>query len=226
MTDQPIVSETAAEDAVRILLVDDHPMMRRGLRDLLAMEDDMNPVGEAAGGLEAIRMAVELEPDLILLDLNMPGMDGLETLRQMRDQQIDARIIMFTVSDDQSDVLEALRHGADGYLLKDMDPDALVEHVRLAARGKLALSPELTMVLAEAIRERPKTQSQVQAANLTKREKDVLKLITKGLSNKMIARRLDIAEGTVKVHVKRLLSKLGMRSRTEAAVWVVENNIA
>lgn len=226
MIDHPTAIDTPAEDAVRILLVDDHPMMRRGLRDLLAMEDDMDPVGEAASGQEAIRMAAELEPDLILLDLNMPGMDGLETLRQMRDQQVDARIIMFTVSDDHSDVLEALRHGADGYLLKDMDPDALVEHLRLAARGKLALSPELTMVLAEALRERPKTQSQVQAANLTKREKDVLKLITKGLSNKMIARRLDIAEGTVKVHVKRLLNKLGMRSRTEAAVWVVENNIA
>lgn len=226
MIEHDSAGNSQAEDPVKILLVDDHPMMRRGLRDLLAMEDDMQPVGEAGSGPDAIRMALELEPDLILLDLNMPGMDGLETLRQLRDLQVDARIIMFTVSDDHSDVLEALRHGADGYLLKDMDPDALVEHVRLAARGKLALSPELTMVLAEALRERPKTQSQVQAANLTKREKDVLKLITKGLSNKMIARRLDIAEGTVKVHVKRLLNKLGMRSRTEAAVWVVENNIA
>lgn len=226
MIDHAHIAETTAEDPIKILLVDDHPMMRRGLRDLLAMEDDMNPLGEAANGPDAIRMALEIEPDLILLDLNMPGMDGLETLRQMRDQQVDARIIMFTVSDDQSDVLEALRYGADGYLLKDMDPDELVAQVRLAALGKLALSPELTMVLAEALRERPKTQSQVQASHLTKREKDVLKLITKGLSNKMIARKLDIAEGTVKVHVKSLLNKLGMRSRTEAAVWVVENNIA
>ena len=225
MIDNSIADDAEAQDPVRILLVDDHPMMRRGLRDLLAMEDDMDPVGEAGNGPDAIRLALELEPDLILLDLNMPGMDGLETLRGMRDREVDARIIMFTVSDDQTDVLQALRQGADGYLLKDMDADDLVEHVRLAARGKLALSPELTMVLAEAIRERPKTPSQVQAANLTKREKDVLKLISKGLSNKMIARRLDIAEGTVKVHVKRLLNKLGMRSRTEAAVWVVENNI-
>lgn len=225
MIDNSITDDAAAQDSVRILLVDDHPMMRRGLRDLLAMEDDMDPVGEAGNGPDAIRLALELEPDLILLDLNMPCMDGLETLRGMRDREVDARIIMFTVSDDQTDVLQALRQGADGYLLKDMDADDLVEQVRLAARGKLALSPELTMVLAEAIRERPKTPSQVQAANLTKREKDVLKLITKGLSNKMIARRLDIAEGTVKVHVKRLLNKLGMRSRTEAAVWVVENNI-
>lgn len=213
------------QDITRILLVDDHPMMRRGLRDLLAMEDDLDPVGEAGSGPEALRLAQELQPDLILLDLNMPGMDGLETLKRLRDAEVDARIIMFTVSDDQSHVLEALRNGADGYLLKDMDAEQLVAHVRLAARGKLALSPELTMVLAEAIRERPKTSSQVQASSLTKREKDVLRWIAKGQSNKMIARKLDITEGTVKVHVKRLLNKLGMRSRTEAAVWVVENQL-
>lgn len=213
------------QDITRILLVDDHPMMRRGLRDLLAMEDDLHPVGEAGSGQEALRVAQELEPDLILLDLNMPGMDGLETLKRLRDAEVDARIIMFTVSDDQSHVLEALRNGADGYLLKDMDAEQLVAQVRLAARGKLALSPELTMVLAEAIRERPKTSSQVQASSLTKREKDVLRWIAKGQSNKMIARKLDITEGTVKVHVKRLLNKLGMRSRTEAAVWVVENQL-
>lgn len=212
-------------DITRILLVDDHPMMRRGLRDLLELEADLEPVGEAGSGPDAIRLAGELEPDLILLDLNMPGMDGLETLKRLRDEEVDARIIMFTVSDDQSHVLEALRNGADGYLLKDMDAEQLVAQIRLAAQGKLALSPELTMVLAEAIRERPKTSTQVQASSLTKREKDVLRWIAKGQSNKMIARKLDITEGTVKVHVKRLLNKLGMRSRTEAAVWVVENQL-
>lgn len=114
------------QDITRILLVDDHPMMRRGLRDLLAMEDDLDPVGEAGSGPEALRLAQELQPDLILLDLNMPGMDGLETLKRLRDAEVDARIIMFTVSDDQSHVLEALRNGADGYLLKDMDAEQLV----------------------------------------------------------------------------------------------------
>lgn len=216
------MSET---EITRILLVDDHPMMRRGLRDLLELEDDLQPVGEAGSGEQALELADTLEPDLILMDLNMPGMDGLETLRCLRDRGVDARIIMFTVSDDQGHVLEALRNGADGYLLKDMDAEQLVEHIRLAAHGKLALSPELTMVLAQAIRERPKQSAQQQAAALTKREKDVLKLIAKGQSNKMIARKLDISEGTVKVHVKRLLHKLGMRSRTEAAVWVVEHNL-
>ncbi len=209
--------------STRILLVDDHPMMRRGLRDLLDLEDDLETVGEAGNGEDAIRLAAELEPDLILLDLNMPGMDGLETARRLRDAEVDAFIVMFTVSDEQSHVLEALRNGADGYLLKDMDADQLVEQIRAAATGKMALDPELTQVLAEAIRVRPKPSGQVQFASLTKREKEVLRLIAKGQSNKMIARKLGITEGTVKVHVKNLLHKLGLRSRVEAAVWILEN---
>ena len=114
----------------RILLVDDHPMMRRGLRDLLELEDDLEMVGEAGNGEDAIRLAQEIEPDLILMDLNMPGIDGLETTRRMRDADIDARIIMFTVSDEQSHVLEALRNGADGYLLKDGDPREILTRLR------------------------------------------------------------------------------------------------
>ena len=207
----------------RILLVDDHPMMRRGLRDLLDLEDDLETVGEAGNGEDAIRLAQEVEPDLILMDLNRPGIDGLETTRRMRDADIDARIIMFTVSDEQGHVLEALRNGADGYLLKDMDAEQLIEQIRIAATGRMALSPELTQVLAEAIRVRPKPSGQVQFSSLTKREKEVLRQIAKGQSNKMIARKLGITEGTVKVHVKNLLHKLGLRSRVEAAVWVLEN---
>ncbi|TDL96424.1 two-component system response regulator NarL [Stutzerimonas stutzeri ATCC 17588 = LMG 11199] len=207
----------------RILLVDDHPMMRRGLRDLLDLEDDLETVGEAGNGEDAIRLAQEVEPDLILMDLNMPGIDGLETTRRMREADVDARIIMFTVSDEQGHVLEALRNGADGYLLKDMDAEELIEQIRIAATGRMALSPELTQVLAEAIRVRPKPTGQVQFSSLTKREKEVLRQIAKGQSNKMIARKLGITEGTVKVHVKNLLHKLGLRSRVEAAVWVLEN---
>ncbi len=207
----------------RILLVDDHPMMRRGVRDLLELEDDLEVVAEAGNGEDAIKLAQQTEPDLILMDLNMPGIDGLETTRRMRDVHIDARIVMFTVSDEQSHVLEALRNGADGYLLKDMDAEQLIEQIRIAATGRMTLSPELTQVLAEAIRVRPKPTGQVQFSSLTKREKEVLRLIAKGQSNKMIARKLGITEGTVKVHVKNLLHKLGLRSRVEAAVWVLEN---
>ena len=207
----------------RILLVDDHPMMRRGLRDLLELENDLEVVAEAGNGEDAIALAQQTEPDLILMDLDMPGIDGLETTRRMRDVDIDARIVMFTVSDEQGHVLEALRNGADGYLLKDMDAEQLIEQIRLAATGRMALSPELTQVLAEAIRVRPKPTGQVPFSSLTKREKEVLRQIAKGQSNKMIARKLGITEGTVKVHVKNLLHKLGLRSRVEAAVWVLEH---
>ncbi|MEL7559857.1 two-component system response regulator NarL [Stutzerimonas chloritidismutans] len=198
-------------------------MMRRGLRDLLELENDLEVVGEAGNGEDAIALAQQTEPDLILMDLNMPGIDGLETTRRMRDVDIDARIVMFTVSDEQGHVLEALRNGADGYLLKDMDAEQLIEQIRLAATGRMALSPELTQVLAEAIRVRPKPTGQVSFSSLTKREKEVLRLIAKGQSNKMIARKLGITEGTVKVHVKNLLHKLGLRSRVEAAVWILEH---
>lgn len=210
--------------STRIMLVDDHPMLRRGLSDLLFMEDDLLPVAQAGSGQEALTLAQENTLDLILLDLNMPGMDGIETIQALRDAGVEARIIIFSVSDDHQDVLEALRAGADGYLLKDMEPEELIEKIRLAAQGQLALSSELTQVLTQAIRGRAESKKSA-PATLTKREKDVLKLIAKGQSNKMIARSLDIAEGTVKVHVKRLLNKLGMRSRTEAAVWVVEHEL-
>lgn len=214
------------EDKTRILLVDDHPMMRGGMRALLAMEDDLLPAAEAGTGAEAVRLATEMDLDLILLDMNMPGMDGLETIRQLRAAGVEARIVIFSVSDDHANVLAALREGADGYLLKDMEPEELICQIRLAASGKLALSPELTQVLAEAIRERPRAGHGSQPSCLTKREKDVLRLIAKGHSNKLIARKLDITEGTVKVHVKNLLHKLGLRSRVEAAVWALEHEQA
>lgn len=210
------------DDRARILLVDDHPMMRKGVVQLLEFEDDLEVVGEAGSGEEALRLAAELEPDMILLDLNMKGMTGLDTLRAMRENGEDARIVVFTVSDDRNDVINVLRAGADGYLLKDMEPERLLEHIRQAATGQLTISPQLTQVLAQALRgdDRPKGIEE-----LTDRERQILRQLSNGYSNKMIARKLDITEGTVKVHVKRVLHKLGMRSRVEAAVWAVENHL-
>ncbi|MFR0691569.1 two-component system response regulator NarL [Enterobacterales bacterium AE_CKDN230030158-1A_HGKHYDSX7] len=210
------------DDRARILLVDDHPMMRKGVVQLLEFEDDLEVVGEAGSGEEALRMAAELEPDMILLDLNMKGMTGLDTLRALRENGEDARIVVFTVSDDRNDVINVLRAGADGYLLKDMEPERLLEHIRQAATGQLTISPQLTQVLAHALRgdDRPKGIEE-----LTDRERQILRQLSHGYSNKMIARKLDITEGTVKVHVKRVLHKLGMRSRVEAAVWAVENHL-
>ncbi len=207
-----------------VLVVDDHPMMRKGIMDLLELEDDINPIGEASNGKDALAQALSLEPDLILLDLNMPGMNGIETIKAMRSAGVDARILIFTVSDDHRNVVDALKEGADGYLLKDMEPEDLVENIKKTIEGKTAISPELTEALATAIRSRETTEK-ISTHALTDREKQVLKLVANGLSNKMIARKLDIAEGTVKVHVKRVLNKLGMRSRVEAAVLVAEGKI-
>lgn len=207
-------------EAASIMLVDDHPLLRKGLTQLIAMEDDMTVVAEASNGPDAILLAAEHDPDLIVLDLNMQGMDGIETLKRLRDTGVTSRIIMLTVSDADDDVVAAITNGADGYLLKDMEPELLLEQIHRAVTGKMVLSEAITEILATALRQ-PTQSSTSQLSNLTNREHEILSLIAKGMSNKVIARELDISDGTVKVHVKHLLKKLGLRSRVEAAVWMV-----
>lgn len=203
-----------------IMLVDDHPLLRKGLKQLLAFEDDLDVIAEASNGADALLIAEEQDPDLIILDLHMQGMDGLETLTKLRDAGVTSRIVMLTVSDSDEDVLAAISQGADGYLLKDTEPDQLLEQIKLALSGKMVLSEAVTQVLAAAIR-RPAVRPASELDSLTGREVEILQCIAKGMSNKVIARELDISDGTVKVHVKHLLKKLGLRSRVEAAVWMV-----
>ncbi|MDV6316341.1 two-component system response regulator NarL [Idiomarina sp. HP20-50] len=207
-------------EAASIMLVDDHPLLRKGLKQLIAMEDDMTVVAEASNGPDALLLAVEHDPDLIVLDLNMHGMDGIETLKRLRDSGVTSRIIMLTVSDADDDVVAAITNGADGYLLKDMEPELLLEQIHRAVTGKMVLSEAITEILATALRQ-PTQSATSQLSTLTNREHEILSLIAKGMSNKVIARELDISDGTVKVHVKHLLKKLGLRSRVEAAVWMV-----
>ncbi len=207
-------------EAASIMLVDDHPLLRKGLKQLIAMEDDMTVVAEASSGADALKLAEEHDPDLIVLDLNMQGMDGIETLKKLRDNGVTSRIIMLTVSDADDDVVAAITNGADGYLLKDMEPELLLEQIHRAVTGKMVLSEAITEILATALRQPTKSPSS-QLSSLTNREYEILSLIAKGMSNKVIARELDISDGTVKVHVKHLLKKLGLRSRVEAAVWMV-----
>jgi two-component system, NarL family, nitrate/nitrite response regulator NarL len=209
-----------SEHASSILLVDDHPLLRKGLTQLIELEDDLEVIGEASDGKTAIAMAQEFEPDVIVLDLNMQGMDGLETLHAMRAANISSRIIMLTVSDNDEDVVRAMTYGADGYLLKDMDPDDIIQRIREAANGKVVISEKLTHVLVGALRKGDDSRAK-QLASLTSREHEILRFIAKGLSNKLIARELDITDGTVKVHVKHILRKLNLKSRVEAAVWVI-----
>lgn len=202
-----------------LLLVDDHPMMRRGIRQLIELESDLVVVGEANNGEEATELVKHLNPDLVLLDNNMPQLNGVETLKRLRDLGYAGKILLFTVSDAENDVRDAMRFGADGYLLKDMEPEHLIIRLREALQGNLVVSPALTTVLAQALRS-PQGASSL---DLTERERQVLKMIAGGLSNKMVGNKLGITEGTVKVHVKNLLHKLGLRSRVEAAVWAMEN---
>jgi two-component system, NarL family, nitrate/nitrite response regulator NarL len=207
-------------NAASVMLVDDHPLLRKGLQQLIDLTDDLEVIAQASNGPDAIRLGTELDPDLILLDLNMQGMDGLETLSKLRDAGVTSRIVMLTVSDADEDVIEAITRGADGYLLKDMEPEQLLEQIERSLQGKMVMSEAVTQALASAIR-KPQQSASSKMESLTAREAEILKLISQGLSNKLIARELDISDGTVKVHVKHMLKKLGLRSRVEAAVWMI-----
>lgn len=204
----------------RILIIDDHPLFRKGVAQLIAMAPHLQVVGEASNGEQGVAMAKELDPDMILLDLHMTGTGGIETLKAIRDAGSDCRVVILTVSDNADDLVAAIRSGADGYLLKDMEPEDLLTAIDEALNGRTVIGERLNGLLARAIREEAAAKQRDMAA-LTDREKEILQGLAQGLSNKLIARNLDITEATVKVHVKNLLKKLGFHSRLEAAVWAV-----
>lgn len=204
-----------------ILLIDDHPMLRNGVKQLISLEPTLKVIGEADDGITGIKIAEEQDPDLILLDLNMPGMNGFEVLDNLRSRELSGRIILFTVSNYGEDLINALKRGADGYLLKDMEPEKLIIALKEAASGKMVVSPTLASILAESLRDN-RASTEHNLSVLTPRETHILNLISQGLSNKMIANKLQITESTVKVHVKHLLKKLNLKSRVEAAIWVLQ----
>lgn len=210
------------ENPQSLLIVDDHPLFRRGVRYLVNMVPGFTIVGEASCGQEGIEMAQTLAPDIILLDLNMKDMSGIAVLKTIKASGLDCRVVMLTVSDQAEDLVEALRAGADGYLLKEMEPEELVEKLTEAAAGHITLTGRMLNLLAHAMRYdhvQPKTRLE---AGLTEQEQRILELVASGKSNKLVARELGITEGTVKVHVKHLLRKLNLRSRLEVAVWYAE----
>lgn len=206
-----------------VVTIDDHPLLRKGLSDLVGMDDELELIGEASNGQDGIQLAKKLNPDIVLLDINMKGMTGLETLKVLKEES-DLHVLMLTVSDNEEDVITALRLGADGYLLKDMEPEDILSNLRDAAKGKIVISERLTQLMAQALRDNDKPPTKIDGAKLTEREREILELITRGMSNKLIARELDISEGTVKVHVKHLLKKLNLHSRVEAAVWALKHH--
>ena len=220
------MSEPAERAPVRILVVDDHTLFRRGLTALLARDATLTVVGDAADAGEAQRRTAELQPDLILLDNHLPGVNGVDALPALRQAAPAARIMMLTVSEDEADLAAALRGGACGYLLKTIEGDALVTAIHRAMRGASVVAEEMTDKLVAAYRDAAAAPAESEAAplptspieQLSPRERDILRGIARGASNKEIARELGIAETTVKIHVQHVLRKLGLSSRVQAAV--------
>lgn len=203
-----------------ILVVDDHPLLRKGICQLITSDPDFSLFGEAGGGLDALSAVATDEPDIILLDLNMKGMTGLDTLNAMRQEGVTSRIVILTVSDAKQDVIRLLRAGADGYLLKDTEPDLLLEKLKNAMLGHRVISEEIEEYLYEL---KNVADEQEWISSLTPRELQILQQLAEGLSNRMISEHLHISEGTVKVHVKNLLRKANAKSRTEMAVRYLNN---
>ncbi len=214
---------------MRVLLIDDHALVRKGIEELLQSRG-VQVVASVGSGEEGVLRARELQADLILLDVKMPGMNGVETLKQLRAGGVSAPVVMLTMSREDADLSAALRAGAQGYLLKDIEPEELVPALEAAMRGNNVVARELVGTLARLVRgnSAPEPAARRPAApfaELTPRELEILECIADGFSNKMIARALEISDGTVKLHVKAILRKLGMRSRVEAAVSAVEHGL-
>jgi DNA-binding NarL/FixJ family response regulator len=205
---------------IRVLIADDHPVVRQGLRTFLGVQADIDVVGEAADGAEAVSRAEALTPDVILLDLNMPGVDGLTALRELRERGVSARVLVLTSVGERARVLPVVRAGAAGYLYKDVDPHALVQAIRAVHDGHVLFAPEAADAVLAA------DQGEKGATPLTEREREVLVQIARGRSNREIARALVVSEKTVKTHVSNILMKLGLQDRTQAALYAVRHGLA
>ena len=197
---------------IGVFLVDDHPLVRAGLAGLLEATDDLSVIGEAADGEAAIARVAELEPDVVLMDVSMPGMDGIEATRRLLDDGYAGAVVMLTSFSDRGRVVDALDAGAVGYLLKDSEPTEVLSAVRAAASGHAPLDPRVAGALLPSRRRDP-------GADLSTREREVLLLVAEGLANKQIAKRLGIAERTVKVHLGSVFRRIGVTDRTSAALW-------
>ncbi len=203
-------------EPIRVLVVDDHPVVRQGLRTFLDVQDDLTVVGEAQDGDTAVAAAEELRPDVILLDLKMPGADGVAALRGLRESGNPARVLVITSFTEPAAVLPAVRAGAAGYVYKDVDPPALAAAIRAVHAGHVLLHPDVARLLAAG---------EARSAHLTPRERDVLAGIARGRANREIARDLGLAEKTVKTHVSAILTKLGVQDRTQAALHAVRTGL-
>ena len=211
-------------DVIRVLICDDHAVVRQGLATFLDLQDDIEIAGEAADGADAVAKAASLQPDVVLMDLVMPQLDGVEAIRRIRAADPDAKIIVLTSYADDEKIFSAIRAGASGYLMKDVSPQDLAKAIRMARDGDPLLHPDVARRLMDHV-SHPEPPGAAALARLTAREVEVLRLIARGLANKEIARELVLSEKTVKTHVSNLLQKLDLGDRTQAALFAVRNGV-
>lgn len=213
--------------SLKVLLIDDHTLFRVGLEGLLSTRG-IEILASVNTGIDSIELVKKLNPDIVLLDMRMPGIDGLGVLKMLREEYEKLPVVMLTTSTDENDLVESLKNGAQGYLLKDMEPDELVIALRDIVNGKTVVAPDLAPILAKAVQGKTETEdheTDSPFSELTPRETEILGLLAEGLSNKGIARNLGISDGTVKLHVKAILRKLEVHSRVEAAVMAVQQGL-
>lgn len=212
---------------IRVMLVDDHALCRSGLTELLEHRGGMTVVGATGAPEQVVRMLREHQPDLMVLDLRLATTDGLSVLRQIRAEGLDTTVVVLTMSDSEDDLSASLRAGVRGYLLKDMEPEEMIDAIGRAARGEMVVASAMTLKLAQILQSGPKGSVKGDlVASLTDREREVLDHVARGQSNKVIAKALDISHNTVKLHVRHIMDKLNLRSRVEAAVFAFEYRIS
>jgi DNA-binding NarL/FixJ family response regulator len=221
-------TDRGSDERLRVLIVDDHALFRRGLQMVLRQEEDIDVVGEAGDGHEAVEKAQELMPDVVLMDVRMPGQSGIKATEQIKDLIPHAKILMLTISDEEADLYDAIKAGASGYLLKEISIDEVADAVRSVWSGQSRISPSMaSKLLTEfaAMSKRADERQQLPAPRLTEREMEVLKLVAQGMNNRDIAKELFISENTVKNHIRNILEKLHLHSRMEAVVYAVREKL-
>ena len=211
--------------SIKIILIDDHTLFRSGIKALLSRQSDFDVIGEAADGFSGIKLVEQMRPDIVLLDLDMPVMNGRETLAQILSSNPQQTVVMLTVSEDNDDLTECMRIGARGFLLKNINADFLLDSIRKAVDGDNVFSPEMTTRLVQSLISPASPRADHLLSTLTPREMEILGYLAAGHSNKVIARHLELAESTIKVHVQNILRKLNLSSRVQAAVYAVQHKV-
>jgi NarL family two-component system response regulator LiaR len=212
-------------EKIKVLIVDDHKVVRQGLRTFLDLYDEIQVIGEAVDGREAVDFAARLKPDVILMDLVMPGLDGISATAQIKALGIESRVIALTSFAEDDKVFPAIQAGASSYLLKDISPEELVEAIQAVHSGEARLHPKIMRKLMDQVAQQPQVEKQMEGPQLTEREVEVIRLVSRGMSNREIAQALVISEKTAKAHVSNILGKLGLADRTQMAVYAIKNRL-